>query len=121
MAEILGDDEIGIELQEQFRIETINTFMAPDEFAHLAIDFGGNRGYINPRANERGLGCRFRGEIALMCDADYGITRADGVEDFGRGRKKGNNAHGSGSLALHSMQHKAKRCGVKAAKGRRFR
>jgi hypothetical protein len=56
-----------------------------------------------------------------MCDADYGITRADGVEDFGRGRKKGNNAHGSGSLALHSMQHKAKRCGVKAVKGRRFR
>ncbi len=121
MAEILGDDEIGIELQEQVRIEAVNAFMAADEFPHLAIDFGGNRGHINPRANERGLGGRFGGEIALMRYADYGITRADGVEDFGGGGKQGNDAHGSGSLALHSMRHKKERGGVRAGKRRRFR
>ena len=95
MAEILRNDEVGIEPQQQIRIQRVNIFAATDQFPHLPVDFRGKGRGIHSRPNERRLCGRFRRKIAFVRNAHDGIACADGVEDFGGGRKQRDNAHGS--------------------------
>jgi len=79
----LRDDEVGRERFEQVSINRVNTFTARDEFADLAINFGGRGGGIHARLDQRRLASHFRRKIALMRDADDLVADAERMENFG--------------------------------------
>jgi hypothetical protein len=93
VAKILSDDEIGSELCEQIGIDRVDTFPARDKLNDLAIDFGGKGVRIDARPNQRRLLRRLRRKIAFVRDADNGIAKAEGVENFGGRWQQRTDAH----------------------------
>src|SRR5271156_1404345 len=94
VAEIWRDDKIGSEGREQVGVHCVNAFAARDEFAHLAIDFGGGRGGVHAWLDQRGLAGGFGREITFVRDADDLIADAEGVENFRGRRKQRDDSHG---------------------------
>jgi hypothetical protein len=79
-------DQVRRERIQNFGIHRVDAFTARDNLAHLAVNFGGRRLWLNARAKQRGLRGGIGGEIALVAHTEDRVTEADGIRNFGRRR-----------------------------------
>src|ERR1700722_6465859 len=93
VAQILSDDQIGLESSEQLSVDRINAFASADQLAHLAVNFRGRRTRINAGLDQRRLLSGFHRIIALMRDPEDAIAEAKSIKNFGSGRKQRDNSH----------------------------
>ena len=93
MAQVLSDNQIGLQTLEQVRVHGVKALTARDKIADHAIDFGGRRSFRNARVNYDRFGARRRGEIAFVADADDFAIETQREQDFRRGGKQRHDAH----------------------------
>src|ERR1700722_18759411 len=87
VAQILSDDQIGLESSEKLGVDRVDAFAAADQFAHLPIDFGGRRFWVYSRPDQRRFFGGFGRVVTFVRHADDPIAEAEGVKNFGSGRK----------------------------------
>src|SRR5579862_3450882 len=93
VAQVLGDDEVGLDLLQQLKINAVEAFAAGQKFPHLAIDGRGAFGVREARFDEHRPGSCLGGKIALVAYAGDLIAQPECEQNF-RGRwKQGTNLH----------------------------
>ena len=99
LAEILGEDHIGREFGEHRLVERVEALARRERRAHLGVDRRA-RAAVRARAGEDGHRVEPRGRVALVAAPDEEVGEAvasgDGREEFGRGGKQADDAHGRG-------------------------
>lgn len=93
VAEVLGEDEVGLDASEFVVVDEINAFAAAGEFADLAVNFSGGERDVHAGVDEDFFGARRGGIVAFVGDAEDLVFEAEGEEDFGSGGKKRTDTH----------------------------
>jgi hypothetical protein len=88
VAEILSDDQVGLQRAEQFGINRIESLAGGEDLAHLRVDLRRVRAGIHARFYQHRLPGRFRREIAFVRYAHHRITKPQRKQHFGSRRKQ---------------------------------
>ena len=93
VTKVLRNDEVGRELLEGFRIDTVEALTAGDVLADQAIHFGWRSIARDARMNHDALGPGLGRKIALVADADDFGVKTQGEKNLRRRGKQRDDTH----------------------------
>jgi hypothetical protein len=93
-AEVLGQDEVGLECLEQLTVDRVQRAPVTDRCAHGVVDLEARQPRrIDARGRHDGQPSDFERPVALLGDGDQRLDEAERRDDLGRTREQGADAH----------------------------
>ncbi len=92
-AQVLGDDEVGVEVGQGALVEVVEVLAGPHPLADDPVDVGGAQALGQRGGGDDPAAARLGGVVALEGDADDVIAGADREQDLGRRGQERHDPH----------------------------